>query len=230
MGQKKKITIAIDGHSSCGKSTLAKALARELGYTFIDSGAMYRGIALFSLRNGLINEGVSNKSSLIEQLPFITIAFSNTNNGTQSLILNGENVEEAIRTPEVASVVSSVAAIPEVREKLVQEQRKMGKNGGIVMDGRDIGTVVFPDAELKLFVTADPDVRAQRRFKELQDKGIKTSFEEVRSNLLERDHIDSTRATSPLLQAEDAILLDTSNLTREEQLTLALQYAKNILR
>lgn len=218
----KKLTIAIDGHSSCGKSTLAKAIAKELDYTYIDSGAMYRGISLYALKNDLFENGVPNTPALLEQLPTISLHFERNKEGNQMLFLNGENVEDEIRTPEVAKIVSQIAAISTVRKKLVQQQRELGENGGIVMDGRDIGSVVFPDAEIKFFVTAAPAIRAQRRYQELSEKGIQTSLEETLENLLQRDQIDSTRVDSPLIQTEDAILLDNSNLTRENQLDFAL--------
>ncbi len=225
-----KITIAIDGFSSCGKSTLAKALAKKMNYIFIDSGAMYRGASLFCIQNNLVENGEIKEDLLIEKLASIEISFEK-NEETQKpdLILNGTNVENVIRSIEVASIVSKVASIKQVREKLVIEQQKMGEEGGIVMDGRDIGTVVFPNAELKLFVTADPETRAQRRFLELTAKGDTVTFEEIRYNLEERDRIDSTRKESPLRQAKDAILLDNSNLTQEEQLELTLNLIKKKL-
>lgn len=225
-----KITIAIDGFSSCGKSTLAKALAKKLNYIFIDSGAMYRGVSLFCIQNNLVENGEIKEDLLIEKLPFIEISFEK-NDETQKpdLILNGENVENIIRSIEVASIVSKVASIKQVREKLVVEQQKMGEEGGIVMDGRDIGTVVFPNAELKLFVTADPETRAQRRFLELSSKGDKVTVEEIRFNLEERDRIDSTRKESPLRQAKDAVLIDNSNLSQEEQLELTINLVKKKL-
>lgn len=225
MSASKKITIAIDGYSSCGKSTMAKALAKKLGYVFIDSGAMYRGVTLFCMRNNLFDTDENPKiDDIISALPSITIAFQfNENTQTSDLILNGENVESSIRMPDVAAKVSSVASIKEVRAKLVEEQRKMGLNGGIVMDGRDIGSVVFPNAELKLFVTAKPNIRAQRRFDELKSKNVETSFEEVLKNLEERDLIDSTRTESPLIKTQDAIEIDTSDLTPTSQLDLAYE-------
>jgi len=226
MHSSKKITIAVDGFSSCGKSTLAKALAKELGYTFIDSGAMYRGIALYCLRNELITDGFLDEAGIGVALNSIELSFHTVDKENQALLLNGEDVEQEIRSPKVAAIVSKIATLPAVRKKLVDEQRKMGQNGGIVMDGRDIGSVVFPNAELKLFITADPDVRAQRRYDELQSKGIKSTLEEVKKNLLERDHIDSTRTISPLIQTDDAVVIDNSNLNRDEQLKLALEYAK----
>lgn len=219
----KRLTIAIDGHSSCGKSTLAKAIAKELHYTYIDSGAMYRGVSLYALRNGLFYNGVPNTPALIEQLPAISLHFERDQGGNQMLFLNGENVEDEIRTPEVAKIVSQIAAISSVRKKLVQQQRELGEDGGIVMDGRDIGSVVFPDADVKFFVTASSDIRAQRRFKELSVKGIKTTLEDTLQNLVDRDKIDSTRVDSPLIQTKDAILLDNSHMDRDEQLHFALQ-------
>ena len=223
----KKITIAIDGYSSCGKSTLAKALAKELEYIFIDSGAMYRGVTLYCLRNGLLPEGIPAVAEIETTLEQIDLDFKfNPKTKQADLYLNGENVEDLIRMPEVAAQVSKIAALKNVRHKLVLEQRKMGMNGGIVMDGRDIGSVVFPTAELKLFITALPEIRAQRRYKELKEKKVETSFEEVLENLRERDYLDSTRTESPLIQTSDAIVIDTSDLTPEEQLTIALNYAK----
>ncbi len=223
MSTQKKITIAIDGYSSCGKSTMAKALAKKLGYVFIDSGAMYRGVTLYCMRNNLFDaEGNPKIAEIISVLPKIAIAFQfNQDTLTSDLILNNENVESSIRMPDVAAKVSSVASIKEVRAKLVEEQRKMGANGGIVMDGRDIGSVVFPNADLKLFVTAKPEIRAQRRFDELKIKNVNTSFEEVLKNLEERDLIDSTRTESPLIKTYDAIEIDTSDLTPTSQLDLA---------
>ena len=225
-----KITIAIDGFSSCGKSTLAKALAKELNYIFIDSGAMYRGVSLFCIQNNLVENGEIKEDLLIEKLPTIEILFEK-NEETQKpdLLLNGQNVEHLIRSIDVASIVSKVASIKQVREKLVIEQQKMGEEGGIVMDGRDIGTVVFPNADLKLFVTADPETRAQRRFLELTIKGDNVTVEEIRYNLEERDRIDSSRKESPLRQAKDAILLDNSNLSQDEQLELTLNLVKKKL-
>lgn len=220
----KHLTIAIDGHSSCGKSTIAKDLAKTLGYTYVDSGAMYRGIALYCKRYNLITDAKPDIQLIEQHLPLIQISFQiDEENGTQQLILNNENVENEIRKPEIASIVSPIAAIPAVRKKLVQLQREMGNNGGIVMDGRDIGSVVFPNAEVKFFVTADPEIRAQRRFKELTEKGIATTIEDTKQNLLERDQIDSQRADSPLIQTPDAILLDNSQLDRNEQLSFALK-------
>jgi len=221
MTKTKKITIAIDGFSSCGKSTLAKALAKKINYIFIDSGAMYRGVSLYCIDNNLTIDNEINESLLIEHLPLIELSYKiNENTMSPELILNGENVENKIRRIEVASIVSKVASIKEVRQKLVLEQQKMGEFGGIVMDGRDIGSVVFPTAELKLFITADPETRAQRRYKELKEKGDLVTLEEISVNLEERDRIDSTRKESPLRQTKDAILLDNSTFTPDEQLDI----------
>ncbi len=226
-----KITIAIDGFSSCGKSTLAKALAKKLNYVFIDSGAMYRGISLYCIENKISVDKEINEEVLIQHLPDIEIHFElNTENQSPELFLNGENVENKIRKIQVASIVSKVASIKEVRQKLVVLQQKMGEFGGIVMDGRDIGSVVFPNAELKLFVTADPETRAQRRFLELQSKNENVTLEEISFNLEERDRIDSTRKESPLRQANDAILLDNSNLNQEQQLELVYTMIKEKIR
>lgn len=225
-----KITIAIDGYSSCGKSTLARELARSLHYVFIDSGAMYRGVTLFALRNGAITNRELNRGLLISQLPNIELKFVlNSVTKSPELLLNGENVENAIRTPEISSYVSDVAAIKEVRVKLVAEQQSMGKNGGIVMDGRDIGSVVFPNAELKLFITAEIETRVERRFQELLFRGTPATKEEVRENLLRRDHIDSTRIESPLIQTEDAIVIDNTLLSKVEQLELANKFVERAI-
>ena len=225
----KKITIAIDGYSSCGKSTLAKDLAKILNYTFIDSGAMYRGVALYCLNNNIILNGKVDHGLLIQKLEAIHLNFKyNPTTGKSDLYLNNKNVETQIRTIEVAQIVSKVALIKEVRNQLVELQQAFGTKGGIVMDGRDIGTVVFPNAELKLFVTASEDIRTERRFLELTAKGESVSREEIKQNLLERDLIDTTRAESPLKQAKDAITLDNSNLTKQEQLETVLAMVKNI--
>ncbi|MCB0550583.1 MAG: (d)CMP kinase [Phaeodactylibacter sp.] len=213
-----KIIIAIDGHSSCGKSTLAKGLASSLNYTYIDSGAMYRAVTLFFLRQEVKLE---DEEQIRQALQHINIRF----NAENRTILNGEDVENEIRKMEVSNFVSQVSAVPAVRRAMVRQQQAMGKDKGIVMDGRDIGTVVFPDAELKIFLTADPEKRAQRRFEELLGKGIKASIEEVRQNLSLRDHIDSTREDSPLRQAADATVIDNTHLNREEQLEYALELA-----
>ena len=217
------ITIAIDGYSSCGKSTLAKELADELNYVFIDTGAMYRGITLFALDEGLVENGQVDSVKLIKLLTTIELRFDRSS-GKARLILNQVDVEDQIRGREVNSMVSKVAAIKEVRDKLVEQQRNMGNKGGVVMDGRDIGSVVFPNAELKLFIIAGIDIRVERRFQELKSKEVNMSKEEVKENLLERDRIDSTRKESPLIQVEDAIVIDNSELTKKEQLALALKY------
>lgn len=228
--QSKKITIAIDGYSSCGKSTLAKALAKELDYIFIDTGSMYRSVALYCLRNNLVHNNEIIISEIIHELPKIEIHFKkNPLNGKLEVQLNNEFVEPLIRNLEVSQLVSKVAAIKEVRKKLVEEQQKMGSKGGVVMDGRDIGSVVFPNAELKLFVTASPEIRIERRFLELSQTDSSIDKEEIRKNLEERDYLDSTREESPLIQADDAILLDNSNYTQEEQLEVALNYVKSKL-
>jgi len=217
----KKLTIAIDGYSACGKSTLAKDLAEKLGYIFIDSGAMYRGVSLYCLRNGLVENSIPDLIEIKKALPKINLEFKRIKDENH-LFLNEEDVSIEIRSNEVAQIVSKIAVIGEVRKKLVNEQRKMGEFGGIIMDGRDIGSVVFPNAELKLFVTASEEVRVQRRFDELKSKGIISSIEEVRTNLKERDYIDSHRKIGPLIQVSDAIVIDNSNLSRQEQLDFAL--------
>jgi cytidylate kinase len=227
---KEKITIAIDGWSSCGKSTLAKALAKELEYIYVDSGAMYRGVALFALRKGWVSSHHSNKDEIINNLSQIQLDFESNTPGKADLLLNGENVEKEIRKIEVSKVVSSVATIKEVRKYLVDLQQAFGDSGGVVMDGRDIGSVVFPNAELKLFLTADVNIRTQRRFDELQSKGEEVSIEEVKNNLKQRDEMDSTREESPLIQTDDAIVLDNSNLTPEEQLSVAQNLVKERLK
>lgn len=214
----KQITIAIDGHSSCGKSTMAKDLAKEIGYIYIDTGAMYRAVTLFALQNGLITEAGIDEEGLRQRMADIMITFQlNEETGRPDTYLNGVCVEKDIRTMEVSKYVSPIATLGFVREAMVDLQRLMGEAKGVVMDGRDIGTVVFPDAELKVFVTASVDVRAQRRFDELTAKGEKCDYDEIRTNVVERDRIDSTRAISPLRQAEDAIVLDNSNMTIPEQ-------------
>ena len=214
----KKITIAIDGHSSCGKSTMAKDLAREVGYVYVDTGAMYRSVTLYALRNGLFtNEGIK-EDELRQQMPNIQISFKfNPETGRPDTYLNGELVEQDIRTMEVSSHVSPIATLSFVREAMVAQQQQMGKDKGVVMDGRDIGTVVFPDAELKIFVTASAEVRAQRRYDELKAKGMEADYDDILKNVQERDYIDSHREVSPLRQAPDAILLDNSQMTIAEQ-------------
>jgi cytidylate kinase len=219
----KKITIAIDGFSSTGKSTLAKQLANRLGYVYVDTGAMYRAIALFAMQNGYIDSENFDKESLIKSLPSIRLHFRyNPELGFAEMYLNNSNVEKEIRTIEVSSFVSKVAEIAEVRAKLVEQQKEMGQEKGIVMDGRDIGTVVFPDAELKIFMTASAATRAKRRYDELMQKGDSVTFEEVFQNVEERDYIDTHRENSPLVAAEDAIEIDNSHLTREEQFEVVL--------
>jgi len=227
----KKIIIAIDGFSSCGKSTLAKSLARELSYAYIDSGAMYRVVTLVALRNRWIKNKIPDREKIIADLKNISISFKfikETEKNTT--FLNGENVEEQIRMPYVSDNVSPVSAIKEVRAEMVKFQRKMGKEKGIVMDGRDIGTVVFPQAELKIFMAASPGIRAQRRYDELNGKGIKVTMEEVIKNIEERDYIDQNREESPLRKAGDAVVLDNSSLTIQGQLDWALQKAKEVIR
>lgn len=216
-----KITIAVDGYSSTGKSTMAKQLAQSLGYIYVDSGAMYRTIALYAMRKGYIVSSGVDVPALIGDLNKISITFQyNDQKGYSDIFLNDENVSEAIRTLEVSNQVSKVATIPEVRRKLVAIQKSIGKNKGVVMDGRDIGTVVFPDAELKLFITSSAKTRAERRYKELVEKGQKVSFEEVLHNIQERDLIDTTREMSPLVKANDAVEIDNSTMTIKEQFDL----------
>jgi cytidylate kinase len=217
----KRITIAIDGFSACGKSTLAKDLAKRLDYVFIDSGAMYRAVALYCLKHQLIQNGELAKEEINTHLTHIEIHFELIQQEPH-VFLNGEDVSREIRQPEVAGIVSIAASYKPIRVKLVEAQQKMGEKGGIVMDGRDIGSVVFPNAELKLFVTADPEIRVQRRLAEMETKGIQMNVDEVRKNLAERDHLDSTRAESPLIQVSDALVLDNSQLTKEEQLDWVL--------
>ena len=215
----KKIVIAIDGFSSCGKSTMAKDLAREVGYIYVDTGAMYRAVTLFAMRNDVFDaEGNIDETRLKALLPDVKLTFQ-LNNETKlpEVCLNGENVERYIRTLEVSQHVSPIAALPFVREKLVEQQQAMGNEKGIVRDGRDIGTVVFPNAELKIFVTASAEIRAQRRFKELETKGMPADFDEILQNVEQRDYIDTHRETSPLRQADDALVLDNSHLTIAEQ-------------
>ncbi len=217
-----RITIAIDGYSSCGKSTLAKALAKALDYVYVDSGAMYRAVTLYFLNHQV---DIRDEEAVKLALKNISISFKNIK-GKNTTFLNQQNVEHEIRTMEVSNFVSPVAAIPIVRRKVVRQQREMGKEKGIVMDGRDIGTVVFKDAELKIFLVADPDIRAERRYRELLAKGLDVERKAIKANLLERDHIDSTRADSPLRQAEDAIVIDNSFLNEQEQLSKALILAQ----
>ncbi len=215
----KKITIAIDGHSSCGKSTMAKDLAQRVGYIYVDTGAMYRSVTLYALRHNMFSaDGSINTEMLKEQLPQIVITFQlNAETGRPDTYLNGVCVEQLIRSLEVSSHVSPIAALPFVREAMVAQQQQMGQGGGVVMDGRDIGTVVFPDAELKVFVTASAEVRAQRRYDELQQKGMPADYADILKNVQERDYIDSHREVGPLRQAPDALLLDNSHMTIAEQ-------------
>lgn len=217
---KHKITVAIDGYSSTGKSSFAKAIAQRLAYIYVDTGAMYRAVTLYCINSRLIKAGgIPDTGEIVRRLPEIKIVFTyNPQNGRSETMLNGVNVETAIRGIEVSQHVSAISAIPEVRELMVELQRQMGKQGGVVMDGRDIGTVVFPNAEIKLFMTADAKVRAMRRFKELEAKGQRVSLKEIEENIAHRDYEDSHRAFSPLRQAEDAVVLDNSNMTPEEQL------------
>ncbi len=225
----KKIIIAIDGHSSCGKSTMAKSLAKKLGYVYIDTGAMYRVVTLVALRNGWLKNKVPDNNKVIASLKDIKITFKwDEQLGKNTTFLNGENVEDKIRQLEVSENVSPISTIAEVRYEMVRQQRENGKAKGIVMDGRDIGTVVFPNAELKIFMTASPKIRAQRRFDELTAKGDDVNFKEILANVEGRDKIDSTRAASPLKQANDALLLDNSNITREEQLEWTINKVKGI--
>ncbi len=222
-----KINIAIDGYSSCGKSTLAKEIAKNLDYVFIDTGAMYRAVTFFALEHNLILDGKVNTEQLISMLDEIHISFQfNSERAASDVYLNGINIEKEIREMEVSNNVSPIAAIKEVRKKLVELQQKMGESKGVVMDGRDIGTVVFPKAELKIFMTADTAIRTKRRYDELINKGVQTTMKEVQKNLQERDYIDTHREEDPLRQAEDAKVLDNSEITREEQLQLALSWVK----
>ncbi|WP_452597180.1 (d)CMP kinase [Pontimicrobium sp. MEBiC01747] len=220
------ITIAIDGFSSTGKSTIAKQLAKHLGYIYVDTGAMYRAVTLFTMRNGFIDSEHFDVVALVSKLNEVDISFTfNAELGFAEVYLNGENIEKEIRTLEVSSFVSKVAAIPEVRYQLVKQQQQMGKDKGVVMDGRDIGTVVFPHAELKLFMTASAEKRAQRRYDELIERGDKVTYQDVLRNVQERDYIDTHREDSPLVKAEDAIEIDNSNLTLESQFEKVLNIA-----
>jgi len=222
----KDITIAIDGFSATGKSTVAKRLAKTLKYVYVDTGAMYRAVTYFALENNFIGEDFFHKDALILKLSSINLLFKfNVELGFSEIYLNDKNIEEPIRGVRVSSFVSDVAAVPEVRKFLVAMQRKMGKNKAIVMDGRDIGSVVFPNAELKIFLTADAKIRAERRLLEMQEKGIKATLEEILTNVEKRDKIDSTRDDSPLVQVEDAVLIDVSYITKEEQFHLVYSYA-----
>jgi cytidylate kinase len=225
----KPLTIAVDGYSGCGKSTIAKDLAKHLSYVFIDSGAMYRGVTLYALEHGFISENHLDAEGLIAKLNEVQIEFRihPEDAGKQHLYLNGRDVESEIRSLHVSGFVSQIATIAEVRKKMVDIQRRMGESGGVVMDGRDIGSVVFPNAELKFFVTAKPEVRAMRRKLELEQKGEYHSLEEILENLQERDAMDTSRSNSPLIQVPDAIVIDTSDLTRESQLEFALSFMGN---
>lgn len=221
------IIIAIDGYSSTGKSTVAKQLADYLGYVFVDTGSMYRAVTLFGIRKGFISEEKFDRQKLIESLPEIRLEFRKNSEGKAEIYLNDENVEKQIRTLQVSEFVSPVATISEVRKKLVEQQRNIGEGQGIVMDGRDIGTVVFPNADLKIFMTASAEVRAQRRYQELIARGDAITYEEVLENVTERDQIDSSRNDSPLKQAEDAIVIDNSETNQEDQFHMLLQLAKD---
>ena len=215
----RKIVIAIDGFSSCGKSTFAKAIAARLGYIFIDTGAMYRAVTLYSLEHGAVVDGEVQQDKVVELLPQIEISFRfNAERGASDIYVNGVEVEQKIRSIEVSNLVSKISSIAQVREKLVAMQQRMGQERGVVMDGRDIGTVVFPDAELKIYMTPDPAVRAQRRYDELTAKGDDVTLEEILENVISRDHADMNREISPLRQAEDAIVLDNSHMSVEEQM------------
>ncbi len=225
----KIIIIAIDGFSSCGKSTLARQLAKELGYIYIDSGAMYRAVTLSALQNNLIGKDFFDEKQFIKKLPGISIKFELDNNFNPVTILNNKNVEDKIRNIEVSSYVSIISKLPQVREKMVALQRDMGKNKAIVMDGRDIGTVVFPEAEIKIFLTADLEIRAKRRYDELKAKNIKVDFDVIKANIIERDNIDRLRTNSPLKKAPDSIIIDNSNISKQEQLKIALAHAKKII-
>ena len=226
----KKIIIAIDGFSSCGKSTMAKALARNIGYLYFDSGAMYRAVALYCMQNRLIKENIIDTETLRNRIKEIHITFEADPETKNSLtFLNGTNVEHEIRSLEVSQVVSQVAALDFVRSEMIAQQREMGKQKGIVMDGRDIGTTVFPNAEMKVFVTASAEVRAQRRYDELTARGDNANFQDILDNVLQRDHIDQTREVSPLKQADDALLLDNSNITREEQMEWLIETYNKII-
>lgn len=225
-----KIVIAIDGYSSCGKSTLAKTLAKQLSYAFIDTGAMYRAVTLYFMRKGVTVFESLPESIVQEYLSQVTIDFRfNDSKGYSDTYLNNENVEDEIRSKAVSNAVSSLSQIKSVRTKMVRLQQQLGEKKGIVMDGRDIGSVVFPNAELKLFMTADPDVRANRRYQELKLKGVEMTLEEVKQNLTERDYHDTHRKENPLVKANDAIVIDNTNITKEDQLSLALDLVKKKL-
>lgn len=225
----KKIIIAIDGHSSTGKSTLAKQLAKALDYIYVDSGAMYRAVTLYALEQGFISDEKFDPNALISNIENVNIEFKKEGNNPTVLYLNNKEVSSKIRGMEVSNLVSKVAALPQVRQCLVKEQRKMGQNKGIVMDGRDIGTVVFPEAELKIFMTASAQTRTQRRFNELTAKGEQVDFDEVYENITSRDYKDSTRVDSPLTQAKDARVLDNTNLTQSQQYTIVMDWIKDLI-
>jgi cytidylate kinase len=225
----KKITIAIDGHSSTGKSTLAKQLAKALDYIYVDSGAMYRAVTLYALEQGFISDEKFDPNALISNIENVNIEFKKEGNNPTVLYLNNKEVSSKIRGMEVSNLVSKVAALPQVRQCLVKEQRKMGQNKGIVMDGRDIGTVVFPEAELKIFMTASAQTRTQRRFDELTAKGEQVDFDEVYENITSRDYKDSTRADSPLTQAKDARVLDNTNLTQSQQYKIVMDWINDLI-
>jgi len=219
----KKVTIAIDGYSSCGKSTLAKEIAKKLNYRYVDSGAMYRAVTLYLANKGILKDGAYLKKAVLDALPLINIDFVfNSDKGISETFLNNSNVEKDIRTMFISKQVSPISAIEEVRTKLVYLQQQMGNAGAVVMDGRDIGTVVFPNAEVKLFMTADSDIRTERRLLELAQNGQKSTFDEVKDNLTKRDYIDMNRDVSPLKQADDAIVIDNTEITKQEQLDLAI--------
>lgn len=227
----KKITIAIDGFSSTGKSTLAKQIAKQLGYIYVDTGAMYRAVTYFAMQHNFVSETHLDTEGLIKNLSNVSLHFRfNETLGFAEMYLNNENIEQAIRTIEVSRLVSKIAEISEVRAKLVEQQQQMGQNNGIVMDGRDIGTVVFPNADLKLFMTASPQTKAQRRFDELLEKGQRVTFEEVLQNVQERDYIDTHREDSPLIKADDAIEIDNSNLSKKEQFDLVMELVNEKLK
>jgi cytidylate kinase len=230
MNSSNKIIIAIDGYSSTGKSTLAKHMAKEIGYVYVDTGAMYRAVAYYAMTKGLIDDNHFDKNGLILDLNNIDLNFEfNAELGYAEIFLNGNNVERFIRSIEVSNMVSKVASISEIREKLVEQQQKMSLNKGIVMDGRDIGTVVFPEAELKLFMTASPEKRAQRRYKEMTDNGVQIQYESVLENVTSRDHLDTTRADSPLVKAGDAIEIDNSDMNVAQTYALAMKYVNEKL-
>ncbi len=227
MKSKHELVIAIDGHSSGGKSSFAKTIAKELGITYVDSGAMYRAVTLYAMENNLIRDGVIDEPELVRQLDQISIEILfNSEESRYETWMNGKNIEDDIRSVAVSSYVSPVSKIREVRVALVDLQREMARDKGVVMDGRDIGTVVFPDADIKIFLTAKPEIRAQRRFKEMKEKGIEASYEEILENIMDRDHQDSTRDISPLRKADDAVDLDNSKMNPEAQMV----WFKNLLR